>query len=688
MEVLIIGAGSVLGYMIARKKESKKKATFQVQDLLTPKVADTILPPPSTSNRVKEMDTIERELAADRNPTTNDMQGIFAHNSAEDFAEFDETLYLSKTPTSTNNKASKPWERMGGNMNNLEFRDPQESQRNISILSGVPINYNNNDNNDNKMYGLTEKHVPSMSSSQVLLEKYSGQSSTIDQGTYHGRKTEREARIPDNPEALRRPDLNASRGQMYDRANVAVGSTGKYDFLGPQSEIVEKPIDRDLRVRAKGIDQLRNPLKPKLSIKGRTSQGQISSSRVTELGSQIRSFINTVSENISPVPTRGNITLEKQTGQFSKLGSGKVGALQNTYQGPSKTSTDNRRYIADSGDEVTRKQVVAGKMTNQRSHIMEDRAKTNFNLRAPFKEFKAPVPAGRAATNTQTSRALSSGGKVSSFINPVVEKMGKSGRKINGGYQQEISGTYVAPTMKSIHGENKKVGIKFKKSMGSSIGSLPLPKGDFVSLRETLPSTETEKKNARNQVGKRISEIQSSKDGKSDSQTIPLKSKGRVKENRVEKGFTIEQSTFQRVVLGAGEEARVGGEYAKVKKNPVVGKVSEADAYDPVSVGEHINAGQSVTSKQLTGKVNAKEPDSASEKIRSVGGGKVSMFKDRLQQIKEEEDGESTVADLVGTRGEKRLPHEQRVLPAIQLKQEYNQMFPWIKPGKKNNNVV
>jgi hypothetical protein len=327
-ELLIIGSGCVLGYLLNKNGKQNRNSNKTV--IISPNRLPSG-PLIYDSNRVKQVDEYVRDLAAkkhadkvkqmfpyDYDQPVNifpddgnsgqpvhllDLQGhdfsdaaskSFQKNQATAIATNVNTaafnpssgnVFMSNvTPTNINNSPMFRDFQATGATGTTDPTTPQfqlaaadsysEFSAPISLLTGKPLDMTHA--NMQPMFGSMVKQ-PSVSNenSQVLLERFSGVPSSDNQGTY-SQKREVVNPLPSNPENLQ----TASIGQLSDlmsRAQFGVKPTN--DYMSPVKAFRDMPTKELPRVLPPTIDQIRGPNNPQVTYSGVMIPGQKGSNR-------------------------------------------------------------------------------------------------------------------------------------------------------------------------------------------------------------------------------------------------------------------------------------------------------------------------------------------------------------------------------------------------------------------------
>lgn len=314
MEMLIIGSGCLLGYML--NKDGKQARTV-MSDL---KISPNRLPNGQLiyeSNRVEEVRSLEQDLAAGKHaekikqtyPDTyaqpisvfpgddystagypaplsslgDDDSGKaqYAQNvqramtSNVNTGAFDPSSGLALFPSTVESIDSSPMFRA------FEFKGPmvedgsQQPSGPLSLLSGQPLDMAHN--NMQPMFGSTVRQ-PGIenANSQVLLERFTGVPSSEDQGTYRP-KMEVLNPLPNNPDQLSKANISQV-ASLYDRARTSVKPS--HEYITPVQSIRDAPMQADsIRILPYDIDQVRGPLNKQVSYEGVLIPGQKGSTR-------------------------------------------------------------------------------------------------------------------------------------------------------------------------------------------------------------------------------------------------------------------------------------------------------------------------------------------------------------------------------------------------------------------------
>ena len=315
MEMLIIGSGCLLGYML-NKDGGKQGRTVTAKDV--PLSANRL--PNGTliydSNRVEEVKQYEQNLAAgkydekmkqlypetyaqplsvhpddsfagtgypapiaalgdvDTGKAQYDLSLQQAMATNANTGAFDPASGLALFPSTADTIDSSPMFRafeFKGPMVNNEL--PQVSGP-ISLLSGQPLDMTHH--NMQPMFGSMVKQTGvENANSQVLLERFTGMPSTDDQGTYRPRQEVLNP-LPNNPDPLAR--ANISQADIYSRAQSTMKSS--HEYVNPVASFRDLPLQSDsIRILPYDIDQTRGGQHKQITYEGVMIPGQKGSTR-------------------------------------------------------------------------------------------------------------------------------------------------------------------------------------------------------------------------------------------------------------------------------------------------------------------------------------------------------------------------------------------------------------------------
>ncbi|RKO92968.1 hypothetical protein BDK51DRAFT_44531 [Blyttiomyces helicus] len=317
MELLIIGSGCLLGYVL--NQNGKQKDVGNPNVLISPNNVPSG-PLIYDSNRVEQVDQYDRNLAAKKHAEKvkqlfpldyNRPVNIFGNDNASDYpARYVTDNNVFATQGSAGHQFQKNVATsIATDINTMSF-DPQTGQSfalsenenisktpmfrsatfqlpgqnsfnemgsDISLLSGRALDMSHA--NMNPMFGkMIKQPSASNNNSQVLLEKFTGMPSTDDQGTYFPLKMEVLNPPPQNPENPRKANID-QLSDTVSRAQAVVGKSQEY--ITPTRSFRDLPFKKDVYALPPNIDQTRSVVNPKLSYTAQIVPGQKGSTRPT-----------------------------------------------------------------------------------------------------------------------------------------------------------------------------------------------------------------------------------------------------------------------------------------------------------------------------------------------------------------------------------------------------------------------
>ncbi len=315
MEMLIIGSGCLLGYIL--NKDGSKQSRAQTADV---HISPNRLPNGPLiydSNRVAEVKSIEQDLAAGK--FQEKIKQTFPDTYAQPVSVFPGDDYatagypaplaaLADTSSGVSQYANNVKQAMTSNTNTgaydpstghalfpstaetidsspmfraFEFKGPMVEDGStptsgpLSLLSGQPLDMNHN--NMQPMFGANVYQSSAEdANSQVRLERFTGLPSTDDQGTYRN-KVEVMNPLPNNPDSLSRANISQV-ADIYERAQTSVKPS--HEYITPVQAVRDAPMQADaIRILPYDIDQTRGALNKQVTYEGVMIPGQKGSTR-------------------------------------------------------------------------------------------------------------------------------------------------------------------------------------------------------------------------------------------------------------------------------------------------------------------------------------------------------------------------------------------------------------------------
>lgn len=312
MEVLIIGTGCIVGYLLNKngKQNNVKNSSVSISPNNVPSG-----PLIYESNRVRDVDEYVEKLAIDKhalkvkqmypetysNPNNiyatdtltgypaalTDINALSKDSAPANFEKNMKTSLLLNSNTAaynpltgqplvavtTTNIDTSPMFR-APNFKPTSSLDYQENMQELSLLTGQPLDVTHA--NMQPMFGGMIKQ-PSVSNenSQVLLEKFTGIPSSDNQGTY-SEKREVLNPFPNNPESLIRANITQV-GDLYQRAQFGVKDS--HEFQTNVKSFKDLPFQQDTRVLPSNIDATRGANNQQVTYEGVMVPGQKGSNR-------------------------------------------------------------------------------------------------------------------------------------------------------------------------------------------------------------------------------------------------------------------------------------------------------------------------------------------------------------------------------------------------------------------------
>lgn len=361
--MLIIGSTCVLGYLLNKNGKTNRKVDKSV--IISPNNIPSG-PLIYDSNRVKQVDEYVRDLAARKHSNKikqlypldyNQPIQIFPDDHLDgeqakisylgDFTYDDSTqknfknnqaasMVINKNVPAYDPESGNAFIQTGAsfkdNINNTPmFRSPLFSNASetsgldgsngpasfstagissqTSPLTGLPLDMTHA--NMQPMFGgMVRQQGVDNENPLVRLELFTGQPSTIDQGTYR-QKREIVNPMPNNPDNLQRANINQV-GDIYARAQSGVKPSKEY--VTPVKSFRDAPMDSSsLRILPLNIDATRGVGKEQITYSGQMIQGQMGSTRGMLPNIRDNKFSLLTETNTKDyVPSKGKITASPQ----------------------------------------------------------------------------------------------------------------------------------------------------------------------------------------------------------------------------------------------------------------------------------------------------------------------------------------------------------------------------------------
>jgi len=313
MEMFIIGSGCALGYLLNRNGKQNRSATEPIVVSANRRPNGPLI---YDSHRVEEVDDYVRNLAARKHsdrvrqmypydydrPTSiypmdpfkesgtpanlTDVGGGLLPSARQNYVDsVAQALKSNVNVAAYNPQTGRPLGIGAANVQDSAMFRPaafapaastlmSEFQGPVSLLSGRPLDMTHA--NMQPMFGRNVKQpAVTNENSQVLLEMYTGTSSSDDQGTYR-QKREVLNPLPNNPENLQRANIQQV-SDLYQRAQLFVKPSHEYQT--PVKSFRDLPMNNDVRVMPASIDQIRGINHKQVTYQGVMIPGQKGSTR-------------------------------------------------------------------------------------------------------------------------------------------------------------------------------------------------------------------------------------------------------------------------------------------------------------------------------------------------------------------------------------------------------------------------
>lgn len=540
MEMIVILTGAALGHLMNNNGRKTINYDVPVSPNNIPSGNGTIY----DSNRVKEMDSQERILAGDKYQERmkrmypNDYQkpkSVYPNQPTQAYANINgyndtgsaQSNFLSnlnQTLQKDNNFAAfdpvtshydpGQVQLLQPLNNNIQFQD-QSSGGSLDwppSLTGQPVKWTHT--NMNPYFGKSKNQQGiSNENALTLLEKFTGVPSVENQGTY-SQKREVLKPFPNNPESPYKANID-QLANRYDRASVAVGSTGQHKYVTPVKASRDLPFNSDTRILPGNIDTMRSIGNQKYSYQPGVTGGQKGSTRGMVMAipepRKVSTFHHYQPEDF--IPNRSSTTNISQVENPSVRNVVKTLEYSNNYLGPkndyvkTNSNVSQQANIAFSlnNDNVTKRldsyqDPFGGKVSNVKSIFQPG----GFQLKEGYKGTTVPMLQGHLETTGSYMNTLDTPNatiKDATGVN-TVGAINPSGFKDNTGYKFELDGLDLDVTMKGLFSENKYTGQPHQ-DFGNGIRKQKFD--EFATIKETNLFDNTNKGTAKNLIPKHMS---------------------------------------------------------------------------------------------------------------------------------------------------------------------------------------
>lgn len=564
MELLVIAAGSTLGYLLS----NNERPSFQRDVIVSPHdqpSGDGII---YDSNRVRQVRQDEQNLAipkyaermkrtfpADYNKkqqvfpgdgnlddTNANVTGMFSKGSAQDnfLQSLNQTLQKNVNqaafdPSNSQYARNQATKLVIPAKNGLKYQDPnqyQEPNGNISLLSGKPVQWTHT--NMQPYFGKSKNQVSSNNDNALtVLERFTGVPSVENQGTY-SQKREVSNPFPNNPENPFKSSISQLKNR-YDRAVTAVGNYGFHDYQTPVKPTRDLPFNKDIRTLPKNIDQSRSLGNQKIIYQGVTTGGQKGSTRAMAslIPAPKKASMFHQSKTEDYTPNRSVTTVARDLNIPEVRNVARTSIYENDYVGPStpfykKNGSENQASNINP-NKVTRRmdsyQDPIGAATSAVKGIFQP---GGFQLKEGYKGNSVPLLLGHSETNgsyVMTTDIPRGTIKDVTSVN-TVGQINRSGPKDNTGYQQQLESIDLDATLNEMLSENKYAG---QPHYDYGNGVRKQTYDPFVTVKETLLSDNSGKGTAKSAVPKHMSYdtvYETGKDTKLTKWTAPRRDPG------------------------------------------------------------------------------------------------------------------------------------------------------------------
>jgi hypothetical protein len=497
MEMLIIGAGAALGYALNNKRKQLSQSV-KVSDYDQPSG-----PLIYEQDRLQKVQDDEQRLAAKKYPTyvqrlfpqdynkpnsvigndvfSTDIGAPIDFPMANNVQQIQYSQNVQQAITADGRYAAiNPQNGQQVNpifsvTNSPMFQNQQllfsepgkpEIKGPVSLLSAQPLDMTHG-NMQPFFSGKSQQQSLQNENPYVLLERYTGVPSVIDQGTYSIKK-EVPLAYPNNPENPIHPNIS-QLGDRYGRAVSAVRPPTN-EFINPFKQEIEIPFNSNIRVNVPDIDQLRSKNHQKYQYDGVTTGGQKGSTRgmIPTLKDNTNSLFKevnperyfprsqTTAKDLTPVPgVRNNIHTAEVShsyqGHAGQSWANNMSQLSHNYD--NAVNRDNvRKGIETFQPQIGAASSLTSKYSPQGGYILreQEKGKTTPNLSGAYskgmRQEDVHAPDFTLKDATQINHAASN-------INP-------SGKFLKDGAYKHISDNFtVDVTSKDLLVNNTYVGL-------------------------------------------------------------------------------------------------------------------------------------------------------------------------------------------------------------------------------------
>lgn len=472
-ELLIIGLGSMIGYMMNQNKSKNHIPVQQIPNF-----------PPQTKN---DIDPIQRRLVEppkkqsiytdDGSASSKFYKNLERSvNEVRDYAAYDERGEIKRPfykPENTTNQLYTPTTNANKNVE-------------LSALSGLPVTWSNSHINQQPFIKTPINQVEN-ENAYGLLERYTGTPSAIPQGTY-SQKREVAKPFPTNPENPFKAQIS-QLSDRYARAEINIKNTN--NFVTPIKASRDLPFNPNTQILPPNIDQSRSQNSQKYSYAGRLTGGK---------GVSVRAMATTIPEpkkslfhEFMPDTYVGN---RSATTAISHVEIPKIRNVTRTQEYKVDYQAPGKQYVPGNA-QTTQVNALSSRNNVNRvietftPHLMSGTSQVkgtkvggDYQLKLPYKEYSTPNITGHFNNGnyTMTDDKPNVTLRDVTQVNNAVKNMNPSGFKTNDGYVKEINGLDVVPTMKELVSENKYLGQKHQ-DVGNGIRKQEFE--PFVSGKET-----------------------------------------------------------------------------------------------------------------------------------------------------------------------------------------------------------